>query len=58
MTVARRNDLEARITDLQRMRDSLAELIDTCELPRDDRSCALLAAIADPKKPAQESGKP
>jgi hypothetical protein len=27
------------------MRDSLAELIATCELPRPDRSCTLLAAL-------------
>ena len=58
MAAARRDDLEARITDLQRMRDSLAELIDTCELPRDDRSCALLEAIADPTDATQEAGKP
>lgn len=42
---ARYVDLEARIADLQRMSDSLAELIGTCDLPRSDRSCALLAAI-------------
>jgi hypothetical protein len=44
---ARRADLEARIADLQRMIDSLTELIGTCDLPRPDRSCALLDAIAD-----------
>jgi Hg(II)-responsive transcriptional regulator len=43
---ARKADLEARIADLQRMRDSLAELVATCDLPRADRSCPLLAAIA------------
>jgi DNA-binding transcriptional MerR regulator len=43
---ARRADLQARIADLQRMRDSLSELIATCELPRIDRSCALLEAIS------------
>lgn len=42
---ARHADLQARITDLQRMSDSLAELIGTCDLPRSDRSCALLEAI-------------
>ena len=42
---ARKADLEARIADLQRMRDSLADLIATCDLPRADRSCPLLAAI-------------
>lgn len=42
---ARRADLESRITDLQRMRDSMTVLIETCDLPRPDRSCALLEAI-------------
>ncbi|WP_152365727.1 MerR family transcriptional regulator [Microlunatus speluncae] len=41
----RRSDLAARIRDLQRMHDSLAELAATCDLPRADRRCALLAAI-------------
>jgi Hg(II)-responsive transcriptional regulator len=41
----RRADLESRIRDLQRMHDSLAELVATCNLPRADRSCALLEAI-------------
>jgi DNA-binding transcriptional MerR regulator len=41
----RRADLEERIRDLQRMRDSLVDLVATCDLPRSDRSCALLAAI-------------
>jgi Hg(II)-responsive transcriptional regulator len=45
---ARKADLEARIADLQRMRDSLADLIATCDLPRADRSCPLLAAIETP----------
>jgi Hg(II)-responsive transcriptional regulator len=43
---ARQADMEARIADLQRMRDSLADLVATCDLPRADRSCPLLAAIA------------
>jgi Hg(II)-responsive transcriptional regulator len=38
-------DLEARIVDLQRMRDSLGDLIATCDLPRSDRRCPLLEAI-------------
>jgi MerR family mercuric resistance operon transcriptional regulator len=42
---ARKADLEARIADLQRMRDCLADLIATCDLPRADRRCPLLAAI-------------
>ncbi|MEV6273369.1 MerR family DNA-binding protein [Kribbella sp. NPDC051936] len=41
----RRDDLAARIADLQRMHDSLSALVDTCELPRADRTCALLEAI-------------
>jgi Hg(II)-responsive transcriptional regulator len=41
----RRDDLAARIRDLQRMHDSLAELVETCHLPRADRRCALLEAI-------------
>lgn len=45
---ARQADLEARIADLQRMRDSLADLVATCDLPRADRSCPLLATIATP----------
>lgn len=43
---ARKADLEARIADLQRMRDSLVDLVATCDLPRPDRRCPLLAAIA------------
>jgi MerR family transcriptional regulator, mercuric resistance operon regulatory protein len=43
---ARKADLEARIADLQRMRDSLADLVAAWDLPRADRSCPLLAAIA------------
>jgi len=41
----RKADLESRIADLRRMRDSLTDLIATCDLPRPDRSCALLAAV-------------
>ncbi|TDW94497.1 Hg(II)-responsive transcriptional regulator [Kribbella pratensis] len=41
----RRADLERRIRDLQRMHDSLADLVATCDLPRADRNCALLDAI-------------
>jgi DNA-binding transcriptional MerR regulator len=39
------SDLAPRIRDLQRMQDSLADLVATCDLPRADRSCALLDAI-------------
>jgi Hg(II)-responsive transcriptional regulator len=48
VALARKADLEARIADLQRMRDSLADLLTTCDLPRGERSCPLLAAIDDP----------
>lgn len=41
----RRDDLAARIRDLQRMHDSLEELVTTCDQPRADRRCALLEAI-------------
>jgi Hg(II)-responsive transcriptional regulator len=41
----RKADLEKRISDLQRMRDSLAELVATCDLPRDERNCELLEAL-------------
>ena len=49
----RRADLARRITDLQRMHDSLTALIDTCELPRADRTCALLDALTA----AREEGR-
>jgi Hg(II)-responsive transcriptional regulator len=42
---ARKADLEARIADLQRMRDSLAALVATCDQPRADRRCPLIAEI-------------
>jgi Hg(II)-responsive transcriptional regulator len=51
VALARKADLEARIADLQRMRDSLADLIATCDLPRPNRSCPLLAAIDKPPAP-------
>jgi MerR family mercuric resistance operon transcriptional regulator len=38
-------ELERKIADLQRMRDSLAALVSTCERPRADRSCPLLATL-------------
>lgn len=54
---ARMADLESRISDLQRMHDSLAELVVTCELPRSERSCLLLAALqtSDPTDDAARS---
>jgi Hg(II)-responsive transcriptional regulator len=38
-------DLQARIADLERMHDSLRQLVATCDLPRAARSCPLLKAI-------------
>ena len=52
----RRTDLEQRIGDLQRMHDSLTELVATCDLPRANRSCALLEAINKPgRRPTDET---
>jgi Hg(II)-responsive transcriptional regulator len=51
LAAARKADLEARIAYLQRMRDSLGELIATCGRDRADRSCALLEAIEDRSRP-------
>jgi len=45
VALTRKADLEQRIADLQRMSDSLGDLIATCDLPQSDRSCALLDAI-------------
>lgn len=41
---ARMTQLADKIADLQRMQRSLAELVDTCELPRTDRCCPLIEA--------------
>lgn len=38
-------DIEAKITDLQRMQDSLSRLVDTCARPHAQRDCPLLDAI-------------
>ncbi|MFE3056288.1 MerR family transcriptional regulator [Nocardia sp. NPDC059239] len=37
--------LAERIADLQRMRRSLAELVATCDRPREDRCCSLLETL-------------
>jgi len=37
------------------MRDSLADLIASCELPRAERSCSLLAALDNQPTPAHRS---
>lgn len=42
---ARLADLDRRIADLHRMRDSLAKLVSTCDRPRNVRQCPLLGAI-------------
>ena len=44
-------ELERRIADLQRMRGSLAELIATCELPRNRRSCPILTSLHEGDHP-------
>jgi Hg(II)-responsive transcriptional regulator len=54
---ARKADLESRIADLQRMRNSLAELVATCDQPRADRSCPLLPAIAVPPPTRPRRGR-
>ena len=51
---ARRADLQSRIADLQRMRDSMTVLIETCDLPRPDRNCALLEAIGGQPPPNRD----
>ncbi|MGC7103050.1 MerR family transcriptional regulator [Amycolatopsis lurida] len=45
LATTRPADIEARVADLVRMRDSLAELVARCELPRADRACTLLDAL-------------
>lgn len=47
---ARLTALEDKIADLVRMRDSLLELVQTCELPRQDRHCPLLRALQIPRE--------
>lgn len=38
-------ELDRKIADLHRMRASLAALVSTCERPRADRTCPLLATL-------------
>jgi Hg(II)-responsive transcriptional regulator len=45
LAAARLADIEARVADLARMRDSLAELVTRCDLPRADRACTLLQTL-------------
>jgi len=42
---ARVAELNRKISDLQRMRESLVELVATCDRPRTDRRCPLLHAL-------------
>ncbi|GAD83342.1 MerR family transcriptional regulator [Nocardia asteroides NBRC 15531] len=47
----RATQLAQRIADLQRMQRSLAELITTCELPRDQRRCPILTSLNEEQRP-------
>lgn len=47
---SRMAELDRRIGDLHRMRDSLAELAATCDRPRADRRCPLLRTLHDDRK--------
>ena len=42
---AKMDELARRISDLNRMRDSLAELESTCAFPRRDRRCPMLSSL-------------
>ncbi len=42
---ARIADLERKIGELRRMKESLAELLDTCDLSRIDRRCPLIVDL-------------
>ena len=39
-------EMEAKIANLQAMRESLGRHVATCELPRKDRQCPLVSSIA------------
>jgi MerR family transcriptional regulator, mercuric resistance operon regulatory protein len=45
LATARMREIDGRLADLNRMRDSLAGLVATCDLPRADRTCSLLDAL-------------
>lgn len=45
VAAARMAELDRRITDLERMRDAVAELVATCDRPRPDRRCPLLRTL-------------
>lgn len=42
MAATRMTDLDRRIAELTVMRDGLARLVDTCEMPRTERECPIL----------------
>jgi DNA-binding transcriptional MerR regulator len=42
MAGVRMTDLDRRIAELTVMRDALARLVDTCEMPRPERECPIL----------------
>ncbi|HWE90263.1 MAG TPA: MerR family transcriptional regulator [Pseudonocardiaceae bacterium] len=48
LAATRLADIETRLADLTRMRDSLAELVTRCDLPRADRACTLLGTLQAP----------
>ncbi|MFE3795317.1 MerR family transcriptional regulator [Nocardia tengchongensis] len=43
--------LAERIADLQRMQQSLTELITTCQRPREQRSCPILTSLQEGEHP-------
>ena len=45
VATARLTQVEGKIAALVRMKESLVDLIATCDLPRADRSCALLQTL-------------
>jgi DNA-binding transcriptional MerR regulator len=45
LVLGRIAQLDARIADLQAMRDSLNQLVATCHLPRAERQCPLFRAL-------------
>lgn len=45
LALTRLTDLEGRIADLRSMRDALSRLVDTCDMPRAERECPILAEI-------------
>lgn len=56
MAQTRIDDLDRRIANLASMRDALARLAATCELPPDRRECPLLHAL-DPQSDEADGGR-